>query len=609
MKTIDVVFSVRQINRVLSCLDPIRQRRFFVVFQQAAPALQEKLVQSGWTPAPEVARDEDRSGKFLNEYLGAIDECNRQQRGSRLWWSTYIASKNRFASPIPSALQQLYTIMELLRTLEFDHLIIVNPSWTILRALEQVVVKEDVAFSCPSFVFRKLSDVLYGQCYYRASVVVQMVRVVVRVCQARWILGPVRKTTISQDQTLHFILKSFILEHSFRTDGYCDVFFGSLLPLLQQSRSVIVFGTILGPYRRCLERIKKITNTLIIPLEQMITMHEIFYAGIKLLFLQLHIRRPVKFFGYDIQSIINNELIKTVNGIELINVLHFDAMLRLVRVCPPISALYYTYENNPWERMCISALRQDSSTTQIIGYQQNVVPQASANLFTRTQEHDQGFLPDRIITTGEIPKDLLQHYGRYPELMIRSGCALRLAAFQPNVERVNAPHDPYHVLVAMEGIIEVYKMVNLVLHQLSGKAQYAIRIRAHPVLPLDAIRRYLIVNPRTIGNVEISRCRSLTEDIEWSDVVVYWGSTVALESLTVGKRLVYYDNGSMLSFDPLFQCPALKRTVTYHNDLGAAINELCCLPSEIVEREYLAASEYIKNYFLPVDEQRMCVFL
>jgi hypothetical protein len=257
--------------------------------------------------------------------------------------------------------------------------------------------------------------------------------------------------------------------------------------------------------------------------------------------------------------------------------------------------------------MCLLAVKSQSPQTILIGYQHTVVPHASANMFSSSLERGLLPMPDRIITVGEAPKDIMEKYGDYAGTRIESGCGLRFEyLFQlPLSPRQNRGN----ILVALEGIFDVYHLVNYCLENLKEADEYAVRIRTHPVLPLDQLAGKLVRPLESVSHFSISTSKSLKEDLEWADVVIYWGSTVAMEALCLGKPVIHYDMGSILNYDPLFQCSELKWVVSNQDDLGKTIREIFAMNDEDYAAKQRMAKDYMNRYFLPVTDERMKRFL
>ena len=86
-----------------------------------------------------------------------------------------------------------------------------------------------------------------------------------------------------------------------------------------------------------------------------------------------------------------------------------------------------TYENNPWEKVCLLTLKKYSPHTHIIGYQHAALSRASINMFMSDDEKEKIPLPDRIITIGDATKSILEKLGNHNPNKMRVGCGLRFS--------------------------------------------------------------------------------------------------------------------------------------------------------------------------------------
>jgi surface carbohydrate biosynthesis protein (TIGR04326 family) len=404
-----------------------------------------------------------------------------------------------------------------------------------------------------------------------------------------------------------FVIKTFLYDSSFPGEGqYRDAFFGSLPNFLKKRKKIFIVANIVGHYGHCIEQIRACKDVQIRPIEAFVTLRDIGSSLWEVLSTRLRVQGPLSISGYDVSDILNAELLRTHNGISFYQFLHFGAA-RVLANRMRIESFLFTYENNPWERMCMLAVKSQSPQTILIGYQHTVVPHASANMFSSSLERGLLPMPDRIITVGEAPKDIMEKYGDYAGTRIEPGCGLRFEyLFQlPLSPRQNRGN----ILVALEGIFDVYHLVNYCLENLKEADEYTIRIRTHPVLPLDQLAGKLVRPLESVPHFGISTSKALKEDLEWADVVIYWGSTVAMEALCLGKPVIHYDMGSILNYDPLFQCSELKWVVSNQDDLGKTIREIFAMNDEDYAAKQRMAKDYMNRYFLPVTDERMKRFL
>jgi hypothetical protein len=419
-------------------------------------------------------------------------------------------------------------------------------------------------------------------------------------------IGQVIKKNLSSPQPF-YVIKTFVYDHSFSETGtYRDAFFGSLLDYLKDKRQVVIYANILGNYKFCIDKISECSSHVILPVETFLSSKDILSAFVQFLFSRMRIQREALFFGYDVSDIINKELFRTHNGIEFYQFLHYWSTKGLLKALL-VETFLLSYENNPWEKMCIMAIRKHSPNTTIIGYQHTVVPQASANMFISEEEKNLMPIPDRILTVGEVPKEIMERYGNYERGWIEAACGLRFEYLFHLLmsERKRAGY----ILVVLEGIFEVYKMVNYVLGELGGNKQYQVRIRTHPVLPLADFQHKLTHRLNDLPNFSLSRNASLKDDIDWADMVIYWGSTVALEALSMGKPVIHYEMDSILSYDPLFECKHLKWVLSEGEPLIPTLQEIYSLSNDRFNEEQRKAKEYLTRYFFPVTEKGLNKFL
>lgn len=497
--------------------------------------------------------------KFVCEFVNVFDNL-AQKYNSRLWWATDLASKNRFTSKVSSLLQKRDGSSQ-----------------------DKLVLKDYLIW-----VKSKLNIIVQGmRFYYRAVLAKKSLKKY--------------KNSVLKDC---YVIKTFIYNNSFK-NGYRDSFFGELPEYLKGKENIVIFANILGDYTYCLKQIEKCEEYVIVPIELFVTFRDVLKAIFKLLFSDLTIREHVCFLGKEIQNVINNELFKSANGIQIYQYLHYEATEKFLERFKT-KCFLQTYENNPWERMCILAVRENCPKAKIIGFQHTVVPQASLNVFVGDQEFRNSPLPDKVLTVGKIPKDILTEYGGYEEGFVQPACALRheylsdLGAFPQKKEK--------KILIALEGVPAVDEMVRYVIDQLGGNENFQIKIRTHPVLPWSYFKSKCNIDITKKGNILISNNTSLLEDLKWADIVVYWGSTVVLEALKVGRPAIHFDNGALLSFDPLFQCSDLKWVVSKGNSLLDVIEDIYSLSQKDFKSLQQNALEYVNQYFWAINKENLALF-
>jgi len=569
----------------------------------------------------EVTKSElklDNRSKFLQEYVDLIGKLNIINNNNstglysfnkRIWYSSYIPAKNRFTSDLPFILDQYIYSASVLKNKKFNYLIIISPHWSLIHQLKNIAKIMDINFICFEKHYRLWIHLKIERFRKLISLLFEMLTMVNRIFLCRVKLKNIVKRKIDC-QNNHYIIKTFIYKSSFiENNEYKDAFFGKLTDYLKSRENLILLGHILNNFNYCINKIREQKKYVIIPFEYFISFSDIVKSTKTILFYKVSLNESddIRFFGHDVSDIINQEIIRTRLGISLYHYMYYISIKKLSKNVITIKRFLYMYENNPWERMCIMALRKYSPDTDIIGYQHTIVSQAMANMFLSGYEEGILPLPDKVFTVGSIPKKIMENYGTYKNGFIEESCGLRFEYLYKN--EFTEKNNQGNILLAPEGVYQVKAMINYVIKQLMLHPKFHLTIRMHPLLPFDSIKHNLDYNVDTIKNITISRHKSLLEDLKMADIVIYRGSTVSLEALYMGIPVIHFDDGSFLSEDPLFLSKSLKWTVSKSDKLTDVIESIYNLDNASKIEQLKKARAYIGNYFHPITEKNLQKFL
>jgi len=578
--------------------------KFYLVFGNPGVYNLHSLDALGFKEQRLPVHDEQYRDNFLREYIDLIGSIGKENNNLE-WWATDIASKNRFTSRIPELLSHFLDIVKTVRSKQFEIMVIVNPDWTIVSSLKKACLKDQIDCIVGSgFVGGKFLCCMAARLRNSASIIYNFWKISIRAIYCRVTLGKKTESAINESES-YYVVKTFIYNNSFsKGHNYRDAFFGKLPDILSKNKKVLIFASVLGRYRYCLQEIKKSNSLRIIPVEYFITFLDLISA-FKTFILSGVVISDKYMLGCEVTGIIRNELDRTWNGIQYYQLLHYWALKRLLsRV--RVDTFLLTYENNPWEKMCIAALRQVSPDTFIIGYQHTIVSHASANMFPSRYENGVMPLPDKILTVGEATKKIMERYGNFEEGFVRASCGLRFEYLfdMGRLTRKNTGN----ILIGLEGIKEVYKMVGYVLKELGGKQKYKVRIRTHPVLLWEYFQRSHGFDLTKYPNFHLSTGGPLKEDLEWADTVIYWGSTIGVEALNIGRPVIHYNIGSIFNYDPLFESSDFKWVVSESVSLAAILEKINSLDDEEFTSGWKKAKIYLNNYFYPITEENLAEF-
>ena len=565
-------------------------------------------------PNDKLLSDQNTFLKQYVELIGIVGVANN----SREWWASQLASKNRFTSRLPELLVQYVQCTHVIRKESFDNLLILLKDPLLLNPLRKLSKKSGLrTISLGKYPFplntkysidiarsiNNVKNILMNSIRSGKSIFHQYISLSKKISYVRKNLSPEVIGRLSDDKT-YFLIKTFASKHSFDKNGqFVDSFFGILPRYLQGSGKVVTLVHILDNYEEIIDKINTSRDSLIIPYEYFISRWDALVSSLRIILWQFRINITL-FQGYDVSKIVKLELERS--GISLKQHVYYCCIKNLLKTIS-VNRCFLTYENVAWENMFILAFRNFSPESRIIGYQHTVVPLAAAGMFTSKSDSGIKPLPDKILTVGEVNRNILLKYGDYPEEMVVASCALRFDYLSGvNIRKRNRTGN---ILLALEGIHSIYKMVNYVLRELCNKKDFNITIRTHPVLPFERIEKRIDHNIEQIKNVTISKNDLVIDDLHEADIVIYWGTTVALEALSLGIPLIRYRMGNLLSYDPLFECDHLKWECSEDNSLIDTIESIYQLSDEEFSKRAQEAKKYLDRYFHPVTDSNLNKFV
>lgn len=551
--------------------------------------------------------DDSFKDRFLQSYIDLIGKLGLKYN-SIYWWATFTASKNRFVSSLSPNLFLYYSLVTTLKGNSEKDILVINPPKEICGSIKRYC-------RANSIDFKLLSNPLYSAFEFLKHIAEQLINTVL------FVFGSWQKFRITnkylgkkfasevQRESKYYVLRSWFYSSSINQDNeYRDSCFG-MLPeyLVKKGKKLLVVAGVIGDYKSIVSKIANNNEYFIIPQELFLRYIDPIRVIIDIYRNKIRIKGEIEFEGFDVSHIVRAEIDKNFRSRGILsNYMYYYWTKRMLNNVA-VDTFTTTCENNPWERMCTLALRQYSPETKILGYQHNVVPQASANMFVSEYEKDVIPMPDRILTVGRATKRIMERYGHYDTGKIEEACALGfeyLFNIQPKPRsRSN------RILVALEGVYGVYHLVNYVLSELKESTDYKVKIRTHPAMTLGQIMHKLDYNIEPLPNISLSENTSLEQDLGESDMVIYWGSTVALEALMMGKPIIHFDSGDILSYDPLFECPHLKWVVNQHTPLVKVIEEIYNMGDEEYHLQLRQAKEYLDDYFYKISDERLSEFI
>jgi hypothetical protein len=602
--------SIRFIKRMENSI-PKNSKVFYLLGNAGNDDFPPLAKKKGWKPVDLDIGKCWPQEKILEEYMELIASFSQWNAGTLHWWATYLSSKNRLNSPVLPNLNELHRSLSAIENLKSDeYLVLLNISWPAVKALKSIASQKKYQFKIYSPFFSKFKDLGKAKYIFWRNFLAEVIFSFFSIWKARRVFG--KNHNINTKKPI-YLIKSFTYLKNFKKNGYDDPFFGQLPNYLKESiPDVTILTLALGFQDRieCYKKMKKLNNSLVHPIEIYLNYWDVLIRGLEWLWrLSFHpfkIKGKIFWLGHDITPFFQELISFGGFRFSFFQSLHYD-MANRVGSQFKIKMCFMTYEGIPWERFFIDGLRKANKDTIIVGCQHTVIPLSAADMFLHQREKGIIPLPDKILTTGKIPKNILEKYGSYPKEQIKTGCALRFESLQ-NLSLLKCREESkrnFVLLVAFGGSEEEIPLLNYSLGQASLNKDVIFRMRTHPTFSWDKLMLLRKSDLKLPENVLISTSSEVLDDLKSCDAVLYWGTTVALESLMVGKPIINFDREDLLNYDPLFEFTDFKWQVQQKDPLQNIIQDIQKMPETSYQKHQEQGKKYIKEFFYPVTKQNL----
>lgn len=548
--------------------------------------------------------------EIVAEYVDAIGRLSAANAANPLWWATDLASKNRFISPLSPLINDMLRLRAADAAAQASgrQLILRRPPWPIAALAAAVARARGERVRIRAWPFARLFWRLRGQWSAALALLKGAAMSMLQVRLARRHYGSPPETGLPV-----YLIKSFIYDKDFDDTGrHRDAFFGRFPDAAAARLAPLgagVLTVVLGFENKaaCYERLRTLADQCVVPMESYLSPMDVLaaFAACTASVLRHRVKVPesLPLFGMNTAPLVRETVAAGGWQLAFFQFLHGRAAENIAARHRLVGCAM-TYELNPWERPFIAGLRRVQPGTPVFGFQHSIVTQAGTGIFLSRHEAPIAPLPDAILTTGRVPARIIATYGAFPEDRIWPLGALRYEILDrlspsPRPSGDGAPR----VLVALEGVHPAVVLLEYALAQAAAHPHIRFRVRAHPVFPLDKMCEMLPPEQQVFPeNVEASSAPSVHQDVAESDAVLYWGTTVALEAVMIGRPIIHFDRGDALSYDPLFEIDAFHWTVRRGDAIADVMAEIEALSDDDYGSQQRRAAEYIKEYFIPVSE-------
>ncbi len=555
---------------------------------------------------------------ILNEYIDLIGNISTKNQNSREWWASDISSKNRVTSPMQELLNNIVVSVKTIEMCvnESKDLYIFGVHSPIIIFLKEYARSEKIDIQIISRRLRWLNyKKIIKKYFFLFRVIISSLK---NILLTHFVFGRVNKIDKSRPVIL---IKSFVFPSAFLNKGkYEDPFFGGLEIFLKKHLSentqIITVSQGFSERYRLYKKMKSVHSQIIFPIEKFLRMKDVFLGGASIfrfwLFGSIKIPKKIFFLKNNLSSTLQEIVDSTGDSIPFGDYLYYYLARRIAKSYK-LQTCYMTYEGNHWERMFIIGLREIRPNIEIIGYQHAAIPQSAAGIFISCKEVSLIPHPDRIITTGEKVTEILHKNSCFPKNRIQSGCALRYqylySLVQSPIRKIS--RNTYTILLVL-GDLDSLSLLLYAIKEAKLLSDVNFIIRTHPILPLEQFFSICGMDYSDLpNNMSISNIDYVQGDIERCDTVLYWSSSVALEALMMGKSLIYFDRGDVLSFDPMsfIDFNDLKWTVQFDESILSIVDEVTNMKHSEFVVKVNKGREHIMDYFSQKNKENMKVFI
>ena len=216
--------------------------------------------------------------------------------------------------------------------------------------------------------------------------------------------------------------------------------------------------------------------------------------------------------------------------------------------------------------------------------------------------------PKRLICTGPRARDVMVRYGGHSPDEVQAGSALRQTYLSQVQHRKRLNRPIKNILVVLDGLPTTFQFVMFIYRALEGNRNFQTTIRPHPAQTAEIILRETGLREPHLESIRFSRNKEITQDLEGADIVVYKGSTAAMEAGYMGIPLVHVESGNLLTDDPLFEIDSLKKVARTPEELVTAIKHFSDMSDGEFDCQLKSLRNYVEEYLSMPSEETISPF-
>ncbi|MCQ1538457.1 hypothetical protein FTO68_05580 [Methanocalculus taiwanensis] len=276
------------------------------------------------------------------------------------------------------------------------------------------------------------------------------------------------------------------------------------------------------------------------------------------------------------------------------------------------SQIIHTVEGHSWEHALAWSVKRHMPNTIIVGYDNVTFSRMVLSMFPSQKEYGIRPLPDRLVTNGPLYRDILINEGR-PEDQVISGCALRHTYLWKEQLEGNNIHNIQedkiiNILVATAiGFGDSVELIAKAAEAFGGNCDYKIIIKCHPLVNIDAVKKYLgsllSYDNITFANEPIDLL------LQSADILLYTYTTVCYEALQMGVAPIFVRSETFVNLDKLDIAPGVRWVAATPEDLRILASKLSFMSIEERDAWKQQASFIVKRALAPTFSDCTNIFI
>jgi hypothetical protein len=320
----------------------------------------------------------------------------------------------------------------------------------------------------------------------------------------------------------------------------------------------------------------------------------------------IRLKDKIAILDVDVGTVFKNYLLRELRNPAIAS--NYFTYLAAKRLAKKVKADRFInlFENYSWEKVTTLALREHSKNIKITAFQHAQVAPGSIKFFLGKKEARGIPLPDRIVTPGRVTRDFLVKEKNYPPDITVPGCALR-HDYQFTREQAPRGHGN-RLLLYLWTFERSVEMLNFLFACATLRDRFPITVSTHPNHPMEKLKPHLNFINTDTGIFKVST-DSLENNFQKADIVIYSGTTVCLDALANGLPVINIEFDDFITPDPLFDFTEFKWNAGNEQELLTAIDTIRGLSDAEYHERQKKALDFVRNYFYPVNETNMEVFL